>query len=133
VATRIETIEHHVCDMHTREDIEATVQREWDLNGKHHVIDLCAKDAERFDKAMAPFNEHAQTTRAKRGRARRVRNRSNVSTSAGTSENASNGMARPTNAEIRAWAKTKGIEVNEQGRIKQAVVDRYNAERAKQQ
>jgi hypothetical protein len=35
---------------------------------------------------------------------------------------------RDQNRAIREWAQSKGIQVSDRGRIKQEIVDRYNAE-----
>ena len=41
---------------------------------------------------------------------------------------AGGGADRDQNRAIREWAQSKGIQVSDRGRIKQEIVDRFNAE-----
>ena len=71
------------------------------IDGQEYEIDLCAKHSERFSEMVGKFAEHARKT-AVRTTARRKRR---------TAAN------RQHSAEIRAWAKKRGIEVSDRGRI----------------
>ena len=70
------------------------------IDGQEYEIDLCAKHSERLSEALGKFVEHARKT-AMRGAKRRRRTSAN----------------RQRSAEIRAWAKSSGVEVSDRGRI----------------
>lgn len=70
------------------------------IDGQDYEIDLCAKHSERLTEAVGKFAEHARKA-AIRGTRRRRRTTAN----------------RRRSAEIRAWAKGRGIEVSDRGRI----------------
>jgi hypothetical protein len=70
------------------------------LDGQEYEIDLCAKHSERLSQTVGKFAEHARKA-AIRGTKRRRRTSAN----------------RQRSAEIRAWAKSSGIEVSDRGRI----------------
>ncbi|MFC6885926.1 MULTISPECIES: histone-like nucleoid-structuring protein Lsr2 [Actinomadura] len=79
------------------------------LDGRSYEIDLSKKNAKKLRAAVAPFKDRARKARSSRpqaGRAARSRERS---------------------AEIREWAKSAGIKVNERGRIPANVVEKYEA------
>ncbi len=80
------------------------------LGGAEYEIDLSAKNAMAFRKQMAPFVAHARRVGrgSRRGPARTV-------------------SSRERSAEIRAWAKRRGLAVSDRGRIAQSVVDQYEA------
>ena len=80
------------------------------LEGTDYEIDLSAKNASAFRKKLTPFIEHAR--RAGRGQARRP---------------ARTAASRQRSGDIRAWAKSQGLEVSERGRIPASVVEQYNA------
>lgn len=80
------------------------------VEGTDYEIDLSAKNASAFRKKLAPFIEHAR--RAGRGQARRP---------------ARTAASRQRSGDIRAWAKSQGLEVSERGRIPASVVEQYNA------
>ena len=70
------------------------------IDGQDYEIDLCAKHSERLTEAIGKFAEHARKA-VMRGTRRRRRTTAN----------------RRRSAEIRAWAKSSGIEVSDRGRI----------------
>jgi hypothetical protein len=78
------------------------------VGGAEYEIDLSKKNARAFRKQLAPLIENAR--RAGRGQ-RRPR------TSSG----------RQRSGDIRAWAKDRGIAVNDRGRIPASVVEQYEA------
>ena len=75
------------------------------LDGTAYDIDLSAANAARLRAALAEFVGHAR----KVSRGRRARSTSGRS------------------AEIRAWAKTQGLAVNERGRVPADVVAKFDA------
>jgi len=70
------------------------------LDGQEYEIDLCAKHSEKFSEVVGKFAEHAR-----KGSIRGVKRRRRTAAN------------RQRSAEIRAWAKTSGIEVSDRGRI----------------
>ncbi|WP_219505122.1 histone-like nucleoid-structuring protein Lsr2 [Nonomuraea ceibae] len=86
------------------------------LDGVSYEIDLGAKNEEALRKALAPFLTKARAVKPERaGRGRR---------GAGGTARA---ISRDKSAEIRQWAKMKGLPVSERGRIASTVVEQYEA------
>jgi hypothetical protein len=83
------------------------------IGGSEYEIDLSAKNAAQFRRQIAPFVDHAR----KAGRA--------SARAAGRS--ARTAASRQRSHDIRAWARSQGIELSERGRIPARVVDEYNA------
>jgi hypothetical protein len=85
------------------------------LDGVSYEIDLSTSNAARLRDAFTPFVAHARraapTGRAKSGSPRRRRELANSGTHA-----------------IRLWAKERGREVGERGRVPLSVRVRYDAE-----
>jgi hypothetical protein len=87
-------------------DADETVR--FALDGVNYEIDLSAANAARLRGALAEFVGHA---RKKQGRgARRGR-----------------GDSQGRSAQIRAWAREQGLEVNERGRIPADLTARFEA------
>lgn len=88
------------------------------IDGTEYEIDLSRKHALELRKSMDRFVDAARrvgrTGGARRGTAR-----------VGGSGSGSN---RERNQAIRDWAKSKGFEVSDRGRISQELVDRYEVE-----
>jgi len=80
------------------------------LDGTAYEIDLSAKNASKLRDAFAPYVGAARRTGQRSG-ARRSRR--------------SSGDGRT--AQIRAWAKSKNLKVNERGRIPAEIVAKYDA------
>ena len=80
------------------------------LGGTEYEIDLSKKNAKVFRRQLAPFIEHAR----KAGRGQRRRPGRTVS-------------SRERSADIRAWAKDRGITVSDRGRISASVAEQYEA------
>ncbi len=87
------------------------------LDGASYEIDLNAGNAEKLRDALAPYVGAAR----KSGRSTSRNNGQRSSRRSGSAERG--GQA----ADIRAWAKTKSIEVSERGRIPARVVEQYEA------
>jgi hypothetical protein len=85
---------------------------EFSFLGTHYEIDLNDKHTEQMRKALQPWLASAR-------RAKGVRRRGTVRRTPKAS--------KPTNDEIRAWAKTAGIKVAEKGRIANSVIEQYMA------
>jgi nucleoid-associated protein Lsr2 len=80
------------------------------LDGTGYEIDLSKPNAARLRNAMSPFVGHARKA-VRSGRKSR---------SAGTPNRS---------AEIRRWAKSQGLSVNERGRIPAELAAKYEASR----
>ncbi|MBO2451521.1 Lsr2 family protein [Actinomadura barringtoniae] len=79
------------------------------LDGASYEIDLSSANAKKLRDSLQPFVEKSR----KAGTVRRRRPRG--------------ASSRERSADIRAWAKQRGIKVNERGRIPQQVVEQYEA------
>ncbi|MDS1271932.1 Lsr2 family protein [Lipingzhangella sp. LS1_29] len=91
-------------------EAEETVQ--FGMDGSAYEIDLSAKNAARLREVLAPYVEVARKAPSKPAKGKRQQ-RSQPS--------------RERSAEIRAWAKAHGKQVNERGRIPQSIVAEYEA------
>lgn len=94
----------------------ATATIEFTFDGKNYVIDLSEQHADEFNKALAPYIEHAR--RARRGPANKRKPRS-------SSEAAR--IKRQKNAEIRTWALENGVTVSKRGQLGQDTIAAYEA------
>jgi hypothetical protein len=99
-------------------DADETVK--FAIDGVQYEIDLSKKNAAKLRDAVAPYV--AAGSKVGRGgvvvggRAASARGRGGAAAD------------REQNRAIREWAQAKGIKVSDRGRIKQEVVDRFNAE-----
>lgn len=97
-------------------EAEETVK--FGLDGTNYEIDLSGSNAQTLRDALATYVGVAR----KVGRAASVRGggRARAASSAASD--------REQNRAIREWAKRKGLEISDRGRISQEIVDRYHAE-----
>ncbi|MFW5420580.1 Lsr2 family protein [Nocardiopsis sp. CNT-189] len=82
------------------------------VDGTTYEIDLSAGNASQLRDALAPFVQAARKAPGKAARGRRQQR---------------SAPSRERSAEIRAWAKAQGKQVNERGRIPAAIVAEYEA------
>lgn len=82
---------------------------EFSFRGTSYKIDLTEKEAAGFDKAIATYVDNATKVGGRR-----------KSSAAGSKSDYSA-------KDVRAWAKSQGIEVPERGRIPGDVVEKYKA------
>lgn len=111
-----------ITDVQLVDDIDgspATTTIEFNVGGKNYVIDLSEQHADEFNKALAPYIEHAR--RARRAPANKRKSRS-------SSEAAR--VKRQKNAEIRAWALENGVTVSKRGQLGQDTIAAYEAAHA---
>ncbi|NEA24570.1 histone-like nucleoid-structuring protein Lsr2 [Actinomadura bangladeshensis] len=80
------------------------------IDGKAYEIDLSEKNADKLRTTLHSYMESGRRLKATRGKAQ-----------------ARSGSNRERSAEIREWAKKKGIAVNERGRIPGNVIEQYEA------
>ncbi len=92
---------------------EAEESVSFGVDGTSYEIDLSANNASKLRDALAPFVEVARKAPQKTASRGKKQQRSAPS--------------RERSAEIRAWAKAAGKQVNERGRIPAAIVAEYEA------
>lgn len=83
------------------------------LDGKTYEIDLTTANADKLRSLLEPY---AKSGRRTGGRA---------ATGRGKSGRAASGGGNKDTAEIRAWAKANGFEVNDRGRVPATVREAY--------
>lgn len=119
------TMRKEITDVQLIDDIDgspATATIEFTFDGKNYVIDLSEQHADEFNKALAPYIEHARRARrARRGPANKRKARS-------SSEAAR--IKRQRNAEIRTWALENGVTVSKRGQLGQDTIAAYEAAHA---
>lgn len=111
-----------ITDVQLIDDIDgspATTTIEFSVGDKNYIIDLSEQHADEFNKALAPYIEHAR--RARRAPTRKRKSRS-------SSEAAR--IKRQKNAEIRAWALENGVTVSKRGQPGQDTIAAYEAAHA---
>lgn len=116
------TMRKEITDVQIIDDIDgtpATTTIEFGVGGKKYIIDLSKQHADEFNKALAPYIEHAR--RARRAPANKRKSRS-------SSEAAR--VKRQKNAEIRAWALENGVTVSKRGQLGQDTIAAYEAAHA---
>ena len=91
------------------------------LDGMNYEIDLNAKHAEKLRATLAKFV--SKSRRLGRGHV--------VATRRGRTGGTPARSDRAQNQATRDWAKSKGIEVSDRGRIPASVIERYEAEAGK--
>lgn len=87
------------------------------LDGVEYEIDLSGLNAQDLRDSLDPFVKASR----KVGRSR---------IPAATRTRAGHTGRNPKTAEVREWARSKGIEVNERGRIPAAVMEQYERDAA---
>lgn len=97
----------------------ATTAIEFSVGGKNYSIDLSEANAAAFNKALAPYIEHARHAPANKRKARKSRSSSEASR-----------IKRQKSAQIRAWALENGITIAKRGVLNQSVIDAYEAAHA---
>jgi len=99
------------CDVHA-DDTPGTETVRFGVDGGSYEIDVCPKHAEALRGAFASYVglAHRAGSRSRPGRSRR-------GAGAGASDS----------GQIRAWARRKGLPVNERGRLPATIVSQYQA------
>jgi hypothetical protein len=87
----------------------ATETVRFGLDGAAYEIDLSSKNAKKLRKRLAPFVEHAHRVAAGQRRPGRT------------------AASRQRSRDIRAWARQRGIELSDRGRMPASIVDEYEA------
>ena len=99
-----------LCDLPHDSDVAGTESISFGVDGNAYQIDLCAPHSEEFGKNVGAFAEHARRVLVG-GRRRRTKP----------------GTTRRRGADIREWARTRGHEVSDRGRIPDSVIAAYDA------
>ncbi|GIN01764.1 protein lsr2 precursor [Planomonospora venezuelensis] len=87
------------------------------IEGAAYEIDLSDENADKLRRALAPFINAARPVRQEKpGRGRK---------GSGTGSRA---VDREKSAKIREWAKARGKNVSERGRIASSIVEEYEKE-----
>lgn len=98
---------------------EAAETVKFGLDGTNYEIDLSDVHAKSLRDSLAQYVTSARRIgKASSTRPAAPRNRGGVGASSD----------REQNRAIREWAKRKGLEISDRGRISQDIVDRYHAE-----
>jgi Lsr2 len=101
------------------DDIDGTEGTEtltYTFDGQEYEIDLSDANAKKFRAAVGPYIEKSREVHRQ------------PLTPVTATRRRSTGSRRDDLQEVRAWAAANGIEVSPRGRIKQEVLDRYDAE-----
>jgi hypothetical protein len=99
----------YACDYDDKEIAEGQQRNiTFGIDGQEYEIDLCARHSERLSEIVGKFAEHARRA-SMRGTKRKRRTTAN----------------RQRSAQIRAWAKSSGIEVSDRGRIPGHVLEEF--------
>src|SRR5918911_1159169 len=108
-------------EVHLIDDLDGSTAEEsvkFSLDGISYEIDLNKKNAAKLRSRLAPYVNAGQ--KLGRAAAHRVRTRGRGAAPAKTD--------RAQHQAIREWAKRKGIEVSDRGRIAASIVAQYEAE-----
>jgi FMN phosphatase YigB (HAD superfamily) len=101
-----------ICDLPHSRETEGQETVTFSFDGTAYEIDACAEHAKELRDKVAPFTEHARRASAQ-GRARKRQSQATAS--------------RQQSAQIREWAKSRGLKVSERGRIPASIVAQYEA------
>ncbi len=97
-----------------QDDLDGTPASEtlrFALAGAEFEIDLSEHNASMFRQRITPFIEHARRS----GKTTKAR-----ATGRGAAD-------RQRTADIRAWAREQGMDINERGRIPTSIIQQYGA------
>jgi hypothetical protein len=92
-------------------DVDAEETLQFSLGNTTYEVDVCAKHAQQLREGLEPFVEHGRKVSGNSSSPRRQRTTG----------------SRQQTADIRSWAKDKGIHVNDRGRIPANVVKEYQS------
>ncbi|MDQ1681913.1 MAG: hypothetical protein QOG52_1319 [Frankiaceae bacterium] len=109
-----------VCDVH-EDDTPGSQTVTFALDGASYEIDLCNQHVAELHESFGKFIASARRTSAARGRAN-ARN-----AGGGQTSGRRGGSDRQRTQDIRQWARTNGLNVNERGRIPAEIVAQYES------
>ena len=99
---------------------EAVGTVSFSLNNRSYEIDLSDENTDKLHEALAPFIEHARKAGGRSGGRGRTRGQAAMVDKPARS-------SREETAAIRDWARQRGHEVSDRGRISKAVIEAYQA------
>ncbi len=103
-----------ICDLPHTGEAEGQETVVFSFDGTAYEIDACTEHANELRDKISPFVEHARRASAQgRGRKRQPHG----------------GAVRQQSSQIREWAKNRGLQVNERGRIPASIVAEYESAR----
>ena len=102
-----------LCDLDDG-NVEADETLHFGLGDASYEVDVCGKHAQQVRDGLQPFVAHGRKT-------------SSASSSSSRRRSGRAAAGRDQTAGVRAWAKDKGIHVNDRGRIPASVVKEYEA------
>ena len=100
-----------LCDLDDG-NVEAEETLHFGLADTTYEVDVCGNHAQQIRDGLRPFVAHARKSSTASSNRRRP---------------GRSAVGRDQTAGIRAWAKDKGIQVNDRGRIPASVVKEYEA------
>ncbi|BEP14341.1 Lsr2 family protein [Acidothermaceae bacterium B102] len=109
-----------VCDVHDDDTTPGTETISFSLDGTSYEIDVCDDHAEELRDAVAPYVGAGRRIGGARSGRRSSAPARAAARPAATSD-------RQRAGDIRAWAKSQGLNVNERGRIPATIVAQYEA------
>ncbi len=98
---------------------EASETVSFAIDGNNYEIDLSGKNADELRDAFAKYVGSAR-------KAGRATSSSTGRSSGRRSSGGSTSMDRDQAAAIRSWAKGKGLQVSDRGRIPATIIEQYN-------
>ncbi len=117
-----ETIEVLKCDIDGSEAIE-TVR--FGLDSRDYEIELCAEHLAEFQDQVGRYANIGRPARA--GRRRGTRSRAAEPAPAKRARRARRSGTAANSQEVREWARSKGHQISDRGRIPRAVLEAYEA------
>jgi nucleoid-associated protein Lsr2 len=105
-----------ICDLPHTGEAEGQETVVFSFDGTAYEIDACTEHAKELREKISPFVEHARRASAP-GR------------SSARKRQPQPGAGRQQSAQIREWAKSRGLKVNERGRIPASIVAEYESAR----
>ncbi|MFJ8957640.1 Lsr2 family protein [Streptomyces sp. NPDC102381] len=100
----------------TGSQVEDVTTHTFSLNGVNYEIDLASDSYDKLAEALGPFIKAGRKTGRGKGGSPRPRKGRGAAGDGGASAE-----------EIRAWAKSRNIQVNERGRVPAAVREQYES------
>jgi hypothetical protein len=110
-----------VCDVHDDDITPGTETIPFALDGTSYEIDVCDEHGAELRDVLAAFVAAARRTGGRSARRAASTGRSTPRAAAGSAS------ARQQAGDIRAWARSQGLNVNERGRIPASIVEQYHA------
>jgi hypothetical protein len=99
-----------LCDLPHDSEVEGTESISFTVDGNAYQIDLCPPHSEEFGTKVGAFSAHARRVLSG-SRRRRARP----------------GQGRRRGADIREWARNRGHDISDRGRIPDSVIAAYEA------